>query len=151
MNKNFESQSNQKKDHSKNIVIIVLILLVIISGMKLYKDYVDRSKKTEEIILLSTENNELNLRLDSVNYQLSLRIQEIEKLGGDINALEEVRDQLLAERNSSKPRTDSEISALNKKIRNLTGLLLEKDREILELKESNNQLFSEYYFSRKLF
>ena len=104
---NNERKSNRKKDQGKNIVIIVLILLVMISGMKLYTDYVDRSKKAEEIILLSTENNELNLRLDSVNYQLSLRIQEIEKLGGDIKALEEVRNQLLAERNSPKQRTDS--------------------------------------------
>lgn len=140
---NNERKSNRKKDQGKNIVIIVLILLVMISGMKLYTDYVDRSKKAEEIILLSTENNELNLRLDSVNYQLSLRIQEIEKLGGDIKALEEVRNQLLAERNSPKQRTDIEISALNRKISSLTGLLLEKDQEILELRASNQQLFSE--------
>lgn len=140
---NNERKSNRKKDQGKNIVIIVLILLVMISGMKLYTDYVDRSKKAEEIILLSTENNELNLRLDSVNYQLSLRIQEIEKLGGDVKALEEVRNQLLAERNSPKQRTDSEISALNRKISSLTGLLLEKDQEILELRAANQQLFSE--------
>jgi chromosome segregation ATPase len=143
MNTNFESQSNRKKDQSKNIIIIVLVLLVLISGMKLYTDYVDRSKKTEEIILLSTENNELNLRLDSATYQLNLRIQEIEKLGGDVRALEVLRDQLLEERNTAKQRTDSEISALNRKINSLTGLLAQKDREILELRASNQQLFSE--------
>jgi chromosome segregation ATPase len=143
MNTNFESQSNRKKDQSKKIIIIVLVLLVLISGMKLYTDYVDRSKKTEEIILLSTENNELNLRLDSATYQLNLRIQEIEKLGGDVRALEVLRDQLLEERNTAKQRTDSEISALNRKINSLTGLLAQKDREILELRASNQQLFSE--------
>ncbi|MBN3584307.1 hypothetical protein JYB64_18065 [Algoriphagus aestuarii] len=143
MSTNFESEPSNKKDQGKNIIIIVLILLVIISGIKLYTDYVDRSKKTEEIILLSTENNELNKRLDSVTYQLDLRIQEIEKLGGDVLALEEVRDQLIAERNSSRQRSANEIAVLNEKIRSYSGLIEEKDQEILELRAMNQQLFAE--------
>jgi hypothetical protein len=143
MSTNFEKESGSKKDQNKNIIIIVLVLLVIISGIKLYTDYVDSTKKTEEILLLSTENNELNKRLDSVTYQLDLRIQEIGKLGGDIQALEAVRDQLIAERNSSRQRSSSEIAALNGKITNLNGLIAQKDQEILELRAANQQLFSE--------
>ncbi|SFO77414.1 hypothetical protein SAMN04488519_11445 [Algoriphagus ornithinivorans] len=143
MNSNFEKESSQKKDQGKNIIIIVLVLLVIISGIKLYTDYVDRTKKTEEILLLSTENNELNQRLDSVTYQLNLRIQEIEKLGGDIAALEQVRDQLIAERNSVRQRSANEIAALNKKINSYSGLLEQKDQEILELRAMNQQLYAE--------
>ena len=143
MSTNFEKESNQKKDQNKNIIIIVLVLLVIISGIKLYTDYVDRTKKTEEILLLSTENNDLNKRLDSVTYQLDLRIKEIEKLGGDVKALEAVRDQMMAERNSSKQRTNSEIAALNGKINNLNSLIAQKDQEILELRAANQQLFAE--------
>lgn len=143
MNSNFEKDPGPKKDQGKNIIIIVLVLLVIISGIKLYTDYVDRSKKTEEILLLSTENNELNQRLDSVTYQLNLRIQEIDKLGGDIASLEQVRDQLIAERNTSKQRSSSEIAALNEKLRSYSGLLEEKDQEILELRAMNQQLYAE--------
>jgi hypothetical protein len=143
MSSNFEKEPNQNKDHNKNIIIIVLVLLVIISGVKLYFDYVDRTKKTEEILLLSTENNELNNRLDSVTFQLNLRIQEIEKLGGDVQALEAVRDQLIAERNSTRQRSTSEIVALNGKITNLNGLIAQKDQEILELRAANQQLFAE--------
>jgi cupin superfamily acireductone dioxygenase involved in methionine salvage len=143
MSTNFESKANPKKDQGKNIIIIVLVLLVIISGIKLYTDYVDRSKKTQEILLLSTENNELNKRLDSVTYQLDLRIQEIEKLGGDVKALEEVRDQLIAERNTPRQRSSNEIAALNEKIRSYNGLIEEKDQEILELRAMNQQLFAE--------
>ncbi|MGM0945061.1 MAG: hypothetical protein ACQEW9_07735 [Bacteroidota bacterium] len=143
MNSNFEKDFGQKKEQGKNILIIVLVLLVIISGIKLYTDYVDRTKKTEEILLLSSENNELNQRLDSVTYQLNLRIQEIEQLGGDIQALEEVRDQLIAERNSSRQRSAAEIAALNQKISSYNGLLEEKDQEILELRAMNQQLYAE--------
>ncbi len=143
MNSEFEKIPAQKKDQGKNIIIIVLVLLVIISGIKLYTDFVDRTKKSEEILILSTENNELNKRLDSVTYQLDLRIQEIEKLGGDIKALEEVKNQLVAERNSSRQRSASEINALNAKIISSNNLIEEKDREILELRAANQQLFSE--------
>ena len=143
MDTNFQKDSNSKKDQSKNVIIIVLVLLVIISGIKLYTDYVDRTKKTEEILLLSTENNELNQRLDSVTYQLNLRIQEIEKLGGDVKALEAVRDQLIAERNSARQRSSSEIAALNSRINSLNGLIAQKDQEILELRAANQQLFAE--------
>ncbi|PZX48747.1 GumC domain-containing protein [Algoriphagus chordae] len=143
MNTEFENNRPEKKDQGKNIIIIVLVLLVIISGIKLYTDYVDRSKKSEEILLLSTENNDLNKRLDSVTYQLDLRIQEIEKLGGDVQSLEEVRDQLIAERNTSRQRSSSEIVALNEKIKTYNGMIVEKDQEILELRAVNQQLFTE--------
>ncbi|MCE7056488.1 hypothetical protein LZF95_17520 [Algoriphagus sp. AGSA1] len=143
MNTEFENNSTQKKDQGKNIIIIVLVLLVIISGIKLYTDYVDRTKKTEEILLLSTENNDLNKRLDSVAYQLDLRIQEIEKLGGDVKSLEEVRDQLISERNTSRQRSASEIASLNAKIKNYNSMIVEKDQEILELRAMNQQLFTE--------
>ena len=143
MNTEFEKDSAKKKDQGKNIIIIVLVLLVIISGIKLYTDFVDRTKKSEEILILSTENNELNKRLDSVTYQLDLRILEIEKLGGDIKSLEEVKNQLVAERNSSRQRSASEINALNTKINSSNNLIQEKDREILELRAVNQQLFSE--------
>ncbi|MFC3878814.1 hypothetical protein ACFOSV_01430 [Algoriphagus namhaensis] len=137
------SKEEPKKDQGKNIIIIVLALLVIISGIKLYTDYVDRTKKTEEILLLSTENNELNKRLDSVYYQLELRIQEVEKLGGEISSLEEARNQLLAERNAGKQRNANEIAALNAKINQFNAMITEKDQEILELRAMNQQLFSE--------
>lgn len=143
MNSNSENHSTQKTEQGKNIIIAVLVLLVVISGIKLYTDYQDRTKKTEEIIQLSTENIELNNRLDSMTYQLDLRIQEIEKLGGSIAALEEIKNQLLAERNSSKQRTASEITALNQKISGLNTMIQEKDKEIISLRAANQELFAE--------
>jgi multidrug efflux pump subunit AcrA (membrane-fusion protein) len=143
MDPEFEKNSAQKKDQGKNIIIIVLILLVIISGIKLYTDFIDRTKKIEEILLLSTENNELNKRLDSVTYQLDLRIEEIEKLGGDISTLQAAKSQLVAERNSSRQRSSAEINTLNAKIKSSTNLIQQKDKEVLELRAMNQQLFSE--------
>ncbi len=143
MSVDYSSEQEPKKDQGKNIIIIVLALLIIISGVKLYLDHQDKSKKSEEILLLSSENSELNKRLDSVFYQLELRIQEIEKLGGDLENLEEIRAQLLAERQASKQRNANEIAALNSKINEYNSQLQAKDQEILELRAMNQQLFSE--------
>ncbi|PRY87140.1 hypothetical protein [Mongoliibacter ruber] len=142
MEYNYNPQT-KKSDNGKNILIIVLIILVIISGIKLYTDYLDRTRKSEEILILSEENNDLNKRLDSMTYQLDLRIQEIEKLGGDIESLEEIRSQLIAERNSDRKRSSEEIAALNRRINGFSATLREKDDEIIRLREVNQQLFAE--------
>ncbi|PSL07938.1 hypothetical protein [Cecembia rubra] len=133
----------KKGENGKNILIIVLIILVFISGIKLYADYRDRTKKSEEILILSEENNDLNRRIDSMTFQLDLRIQEIEKLGGDVKALEEMKEQLLAERNTDRKRSTEEIAALNRRINSYAKTLQEKDAEILQLREANQQLLTE--------
>lgn len=136
-------QTVKRNDNGKNILIIVLIILVIISGIKLYTDHLDKTRKSEEILILSEDNNELNRRIDSMTYQLDLRINEINKLGGDITSLEEIRDQLTAERNLDRKRSAEEITALNRRIASYTNTLQEKDEEIIRLREVNQQLYTE--------
>jgi hypothetical protein len=143
MNNDNPSEKSHNKDKGKNILIIVLIILVIVSGIKLYTDHQDKERKSEEIIILSEENNDLNLRIDSVTYQLTLRIDEIENLGGNIDSLVQVRDQLIQERNTDRKRSATEIAALNRKIDGYTTLLREKDADILKLREQNEQLYTE--------
>ncbi|WP_291783813.1 hypothetical protein [Cecembia sp.] len=142
MESNFQEKP-KKSENSKNILIIVLAILVIISGIKLYTDHLDKTKKSEEILILSEENNDLNRRIDSMTFQLDLRIQEIEKLGGDVKSLEEIKEQLIAERNTDRKRSSEEIAALNRRINTYANTLREKDDEILRLREVNQQLFAE--------
>ncbi|WP_143960720.1 hypothetical protein [Litoribacter populi] len=143
MSNNTPSGKAPNTEKGKNILIIVLIILVIVSGIKLYMDHQDKNKKTEEIIILSEENNDLNLRLDSMTYQLTLRIDEIETLGGDVDSLKQIRDQLIDERNNDRKRSATEIANLNRKIDGYSTLLREKDTEILALREQNQELYTE--------
>ncbi len=138
-----QSPKPARNDRGKNILIIVLAILVVMSGIKLYTDYVDKTRKSEEILILSEENNDLNRRIDSVSFQLDLRIQEIEKLGGDVAELTEIKNQLTEERNLNRARSAQEIAALNQRINAFSTRLKEKDEEILRLREINQQLFSE--------
>ena len=143
MSINETPESNKSKDTGKNVLIFVLIILVILSGIKLYRDSIDRSQKSEEILILSEDNSELNMRLDSMTYQLDLRIKEIENLGGDVDSLVAIKDQLIQERSSDRKRTATEIANLNKKIDGYSVLLKEKDGEIIKLREVNEQLYTE--------
>ncbi|QDH79590.1 hypothetical protein FKX85_11290 [Echinicola soli] len=143
MSTNIPEEKSSRNGKGKNILIIVLLLLVIFSGIKLYFDSVDKSQKTEEILILSEENNDLNLRIDSMAYQLDLRINEIKKLGGNVDSLVVLKEQLLAERNTDRNRSAAEINELNKKIDGFSGVLVEKDTEIEKLKQVNQQLFTE--------
>lgn len=143
MNTNESPENKKSNDNGKNILIFVLIILVILSGIKLYRDSKDRAQKSEEILILSEDNSELNMRLDSMTFQLDLRIKEIEKLGGDVDSLVAIKDQLIKERNSDRSRSAAEIANLNKKIDGYSLLLQEKDGEIIKLKQVNKQLYSE--------
>jgi len=116
---------------------------VIISGVKLYYDHQEKAQKTEEILILSEENTGLNQRLDSITYELEIRINEIKQLGGDIDSLIAIKDQLILERNSNRSRTVAEIAKLNQRIDGYGKLLREKDADIVKLKAMNEQLFSE--------
>jgi Tfp pilus assembly protein PilN len=133
----------QKQEQGKNILIIVLLILVIISGVKLYYDHQDKAQKTEEILVLSEENTDLNQRLDSITYELDLRINEIRQLGGDIDSLVAIKDRLIMERNSNRNRSNAEIAQLNQRIDGYGRLLKEKDEDIVRLKAMNERLFSE--------
>ncbi|MEX2564523.1 MAG: hypothetical protein WD431_01115 [Cyclobacteriaceae bacterium] len=130
-------------DKGKNVLIIILLILVIISGWRLYSEHKIKNQKTEEILILTEENSDLNIRLDSITYQLDLRIQEISKLGGSVDSLVQIKDRLLRERNSDRSRSAAEIEKLNAQIDNYGKLLLQKDKDILDLKGQNEQLFSE--------
>lgn len=143
MSTNEDSESNKRSENGKNILIIVLVILVILSGVKLYRDSIDRTQKSEEILILSEDNSELNMRLDSMTFQLDLRIKEIENLGGEVDSLVAIKEQLIAERNSDRKRTAEEIAGLNKKIDGYSRLLKEKDGEIVQLRELNQQLYTE--------
>ncbi|WP_186756362.1 coiled-coil domain-containing protein [Echinicola salinicaeni] len=143
MSTNLPEEKSSRNEKGKNILIIVLLVLVVISGVKLYLDSVDKSQKTEEILILSEDNNNLNLRIDSMAYQLDLRINEIQKLGGNVDSLVMLKEQLIQERNTERNRSASEIAALNKRIDSFSTVLTDKDQEITRLKQVNEELFTE--------
>ena len=138
-----EHEKGSSKAQSKNLVLIVLVLLVLISGVKLVTDHQEQTEKTAVILQLTTENEGLTARLDSVENELLLRIRELQQLGADVRELQLLRNQLAAEKKSTSQRTAAEMETLNKKIASLGTLLLQKDKEIQQLQSNNELLISE--------
>ena len=138
-----EYEKGSPKAQGKNLVLLVLVLVVLISGVKLVTDQQQQAEKTAVILQLTTENEELTARLDSVENELSLRIKELQLLGADIRELQLLRNQLAEEKKSTSQRTATEMETLNKKIASLGTLLLQKDKEILQLQSNNDALFNE--------
>lgn len=138
-----EHEKVSSKSQSKNLLLLVLVLLVIISGVKLVTDHQQQTEKTAVILQLTTENEGLTARLDSVETELLLRIKELQQLGADVRELQLVRNQLAEEKKSTSQRTAAEMAALNQKIASLGTLLLQKDKEILQLQSNNDALLSE--------
>jgi len=143
MDQQLNNQAPQKSEQGKNLILVVLVLLVLISGVKLYLDHLEKGKQTEEITVLTEENNALSTRLDSVETQLELRIQELEKLGANVTELRFLQDQLIQEKKSNTQRSAREIAALNQRINDLSTLLVQKDKEIGELQARYQALNSE--------
>jgi hypothetical protein len=138
-----EHEKGSSKAQSKNLVLILLVLLVLISGVKLVTDHQEQTEKTAVILQLTTENEGLTARLDSVETELLLRIKELQQLGADVRELQLLRNQLAAEKKSTSQRTAAEMETLNKKIASLGTLLLQKDKEIQQLQSNNELLLSE--------
>jgi hypothetical protein len=138
-----KDQKPQKAEQGKNLILVLLVLLVLISGVKLYLDHLDKNKQTAEITVLTAENQILSTRLDSVEKQLQIRIQELEKLGANVTELRFLQDQLIQEKKSNAQRSASEIEALNQRIKDLSTLLVQKDKEISQLQERFQDISSE--------
>lgn len=138
-----KDQKTPKTEQGKNLILVLLVLVVLISGTKLYLDHLEKNKQTEEILVLSAENQVLSTRLDSVEKQLQIRIRELEKLGANVTELRFLKDQLIQEKKSNAQRSAGEIEALNQRIKDLSSLLLQKDNEISQLQGQYQALSSE--------
>ena len=69
--------------------------------------------------------------------------QELEKLGANVTELRFLQDQLIQEKKSNTQRSAREIASLNQRIKDLSTLLVQKDKEINELQERYQALNTE--------
>ena len=56
MDQQLKNQAPQKSEQGKNLILLVLVLLVLISGAKLYLDYLEKNKQER----LYAESNYVN-------------------------------------------------------------------------------------------
>ncbi len=132
-----------KKSNKTTIIIAIVAVLVIVNGIKWYLDY---QEKQEMQTFYEGELETAKVRYDEISAELDEKILEIEKLGGDIEELTRVKEEVEAERDQlQRTRTANRklIVSLRDKTEGYAELLRAKDKEIEELTALNTELMKE--------
>jgi hypothetical protein len=132
-----------QKNNKATIIIALMAIVIIIQGIKIYLD----SQKTQEVVtqLTSTEQqmDSTLQRLKEIRTELDSKIQEVTRLGGNVNDLQTAKAEIEKELKRNKRATGKEIKALKDRVEGYELLLKTKDEEIEQLKSVNKELLTE--------
>src|SRR5919202_3297944 len=133
----------QTQNSSRSYLLAALLILAALNVLLLYFYYQERqdnktkdatiAAKTEEVLATKT-------KLDSISAQLAARIAELRQLGGSVDSLLKVKQQLEVDKRELRNVNSFDSRKYDKKIRNYQALLAQKDQEIARLKEENGVL-----------
>ena len=126
---------------NKIIRILTLVIILIIGGLAfiLYKNNVSEKIRIQQ----EKELDNVYLELDSISNLLGDKILTISQLGGDIDSLIILKENLELEKREFRSRAYAQINRLQGKVEGYRELLLAQDEEIERLREVNEQLFEE--------
>lgn len=133
----------QARNNSRSYLLAALLILAALNVLLLYFWYQERQDnktkdatiavKTEEVLATKT-------KLDSISAQLDAKIAEIQQLGGSVDSLLRVKEQLEVDKRELRNVGSFDNKKYEQKIRNYEVLLAQKDQEIARLKEENGVL-----------
>ncbi|MCG8311016.1 MAG: chromosome segregation protein SMC [Cytophagales bacterium] len=138
---NFSSPTSQPKKSNKTLIYVVVglaILLVAALVVNFIRENNLKKKNAELMVAYS--------RLDSIGNEMQAKIIEIERLGGNIDTLQMIKDSLETEKAdllAFRDRSYKEINRLKARVEGYRELLVMKDTEIAELKKVNEELVVE--------
>lgn len=135
---------NQPKQDNSGTWKTATIILGIVAALLGYGLWDAKKKGTEDEASIQLKVRELastQNKLDSISAQLDLKITEVNQLGGKVDDLLAIKEQLEKDKASLKANSIS-AGALQSKIRNYESILAEKDLMIAKLKEENQTLLS---------
>lgn len=126
---------------NKIIRILTLVIILIIGGLTfiLYKNNISEKIRIQQ----EKELDNVYLELDSISNLLGDKILTISQLGGDIDSLLILKENLELEKREFRTRAYAQINRLQGKVEGYRELLLAQDEEIKRLREVNEQLFEE--------
>jgi hypothetical protein len=138
-----KSTPSKRKNSMMVIIVSILAIIVIIQGIKIYFDHNEKMEVQSQLIVTEEDLAVTMQRLNEIREELSLKIEEIEKLGGDITELKRTKLEIEKELGSTRRRTNQSIRDLKDRVEGYEELLLAKDEEVKKLQSLNKELFSE--------
>lgn len=140
-----EETTNTSSNNRKTL-LIVIGLLVLTNLIVLFLFYQNNHNKTTELQTSQTELQETYAKLESISNELDLKIEEIQKLGGDVEELRLIRETLEQEKEqlqNDQALAQKRYNQINNRVEGYRELLLKKDEEIAQLQQENEILFTE--------
>jgi cell division protein ZapB len=133
----------KKGSNKTGIIIALLSIIILVQSVKIYLDYKDKVEVKEQLATTEEDLASTMQRLKDIELELDQKIQEIQKLGGDISELEKAKAEVTAELKRSNNRNAKAIKELKDKVEGYETLLKLKDEELDKLKSVNKELFTE--------
>ncbi len=139
MTDNTEQPKSGKRKYRRDIIIAIIIVLVVVQAVNLFiKIRSDRAFNAE----IEQAKEEITI----LGHELTERRDEIIKLGGDVEDLEEAVKQLEEEKESllkDKDYSNRQLTRLRNKVEGFQELLIMKDKEIEQLTTLAQELTEE--------
>ncbi|UXP31714.1 chromosome segregation protein SMC [Reichenbachiella agarivorans] len=141
---NQKQQPKKQEAQSRKRVFIILVALVILALSVGFVYQLLQSLDLEE----KNESTQQQLdaayyELDSMSNELDTRILKIAQLGGEIDTLLQIKNQLEEEKKAFRKKAYGQINDLQEKVKGYKELLVNQDKEIERLKKMNAALLEE--------
>jgi len=137
------NNAEPKKSNRASIIIALLSIIVIIQSVKIYLDYKDKIEIKEQKVTVEEELGTTIQRLNEIQAELDQKIQEIQRLGGNVEELQKAKAEIERELKRTNQRSSKAINELKDRVAGYEELLKLKDEEIEQLKSVNKELFTE--------
>ena len=120
-------------------LITLIIILIVSTGILTFNSIESEKERIKKKIEMDIVYNEL----DSISILLGDKILTISQLGGEIDSLIIIKENLEKEKKEFRSRAYSQINKLQNKVDGYKELLIAQDDEIKKLKSINDLLFKE--------
>lgn len=131
------------KSNKTTVIISLLVIIVLIQSAKIYFDYADKKEIVAQKADVEEDLASTLQRLKEIQAELDTKIQEVDKLGGDVKDLQKAKAEVDAQLKRSVSRSTKAIKELKDRVEGYEELLKLKDDEIERLKTTNQSLFTE--------
>ncbi|MFN3381044.1 MAG: hypothetical protein ACK41O_16415 [Runella zeae] len=130
-----------QKNDRKSLLLAALAILALLNVVLTYFFYKEREKNKEQETVIAAKTEELvstKMKLDSISAQLDSKIAEIQQLGGQVDSLIALKQQIERDKAALKSASTAasvDVSRYKQKIREYEAILNQKDQDIAKLKE----------------
>ena len=132
--------------NQKRTFLIIIGFLVLTNLATLFLFYQNNQAQDDALQSNQQELKETYNKLESISNELDLKIEEIQKLGGDVEELRLIRETLEMEKEqlqNDNQLAQKQYAKIAARVEGYRELLVKKDEEISELKRLNDVLYSE--------